>query len=293
MAVRDLNLTVRPGDLYGFLGPNGAGKTTAIRCILGLIRRDGGRVRIFGEEHPVRQRVGVGSLVETPTFHPWLSGRTNLEIAAAYAGGVAAEDLQRALDRVGLRERADEAVRRYSLGMKQRLGIARALVSKPRLLVLDEPTNGLDPRGMREVRELLIELARRDGLTVFISSHLLGEVEAMCNRVAIIDRGELRAEGSPGELLRNVETRLEVEVKVDDPIRAREVILATAGAADLGDGPEGALRVSLGDGATPEGLNRALVTAGVGVRALLPRGRTLEEEFLAMTSADPELVRRS
>lgn len=290
--MRDLSFTVRPGDLYGFLGPNGAGKTTAIRCILGLIRRDGGRVRIFGEEDPVRQRARVGALVETPTFHGWLSGRTNLEIAAAYAGEVDTADIQRALDRVGLTDRADEPVRRYSLGMKQRLGIARALVAKPRLLVLDEPTNGLDPRGMREVRELLIELVRADGLTVFVSSHLLGEVEAMCNRVAILDRGELRAEGAPGELLRGVETRSEVEVRVDDVARARQVIAALAGAAEVGEAADGALRVSLGDGATPEGLNRALVQGGVGVRALVPKGRSLEDEFLAMTSADPELVRR-
>lgn len=290
--MRDLSFTVRSGDLYGFLGPNGAGKTTAIRCILGLIRRDDGRVRIFGEEDSVRQRARVGALVETPTFHGWLSGRTNLEIAAAYAGEVDAADIQRALDRVGLTDRADEPVRRYSLGMKQRLGIARALVARPRLLVLDEPTNGLDPRGMREVRELLMELVRVDGLTVFLSSHLLSEVEAMCNRVAILDRGVLRAEGTPGELLRGGEARLEVEVRVDDPARARELIRAMPGVSDLGEVGDGGLRVSLGAGATPEGLNRTLVQGGVGVRALVPKGRSLENEFLAMTSADPDLARR-
>ncbi|MFN7145267.1 MAG: ABC transporter ATP-binding protein, partial [Myxococcota bacterium] len=266
-AVEGLDLDVRPGDLYGFLGPNGAGKTTAIRCILGLIKRDAGTVEIFGNADPVTQRVGVGAMVETPRFHEWLSGRANLEIACAYAGRGGGAEIDRALERVGLAQRAGDAVRGYSLGMKQRLGIARALVGEPKLLVLDEPTNGLDPRGMREVRDLLVELARRDRLTVFVSSHLLSEVEAMCNRVGIIDKGVLRAEGRMDELLAMAAGRKQVEIGVEDRAAAVRAIAGIAGAEIVGDGAEGRIRVAL-DGLDAVGLNRALVQAGVGVGEL-------------------------
>ena len=284
--VEGLDLDVRPGDLYGFLGPNGAGKTTAIRCILGLIRKDAGTVEIFGDADPVRQRTGVGAMVETPRFYEWLSGRTNLEIACAYAGRGSPAEIERALDRVGLAQRANDAVRGYSLGMKQRLGIARALVGEPRLLVLDEPTNGLDPRGMREVRDLLVELARRDRLTVFVSSHLLSEVEAMCNRVGIIDKGVLRAEGRVEELLALAAGRAQVEVGVDDRAAAIRALAAIPGAEVVGDGADGRLRVAL-EGLDAAALNRALVGAGVGVNALHARTGSLEELFLSVTSAEP------
>ena len=198
-AVDRVSLRVEEGDIYGFLGPNGAGKTTAIRCILGLIRRDAGEVRIFGEAHPVRQRRGVGAVVETPAFHLGLSGRANLLRAAAYAGAPAG-DVERVLALTGLADRAGDRVRAYSLGMRQRLGIARALLGRPRLLVLDEPTNGLDPRGMHDVRRLLARLAAEEGLTVFVSSHLLAEVQQLCNRVGILHRGRLVALGTVAEL---------------------------------------------------------------------------------------------
>lgn len=284
--VEGLDLDVRQGDLYGFLGPNGAGKTTAIRCILGLIRKDAGSVEIFGDADPVRQRTGVGAMVETPRFYEWLSGRANLEIACAYAGRGSAAEIERALDRVGLAQRANDAVRGYSLGMKQRLGIARALVGEPRLLVLDEPTNGLDPRGMREVRDLLVDLARRDRLTVFVSSHLLSEVEAMCTRVGIIDKGVLRAEGRMEELLAMAAGRRQVDVGVDDRAAAVRALGAVPGAEIVGDGADGALRVAL-DGLDAAGLNRALVAAGVGVHSLHTRTGSLEELFLSVTSAEP------
>lgn len=292
-AVSGLSLNVFEGDLYGFLGPNGSGKTTAIRCILGLLRKDAGQVRIFGEADPRRQRVRVGSVVETPRFHEWLSGRTNLEVACAYAGFGDAADVQRAIDRVGLTERADEPVRRYSLGMKQRLGIARALVGNPRLLVLDEPTNGLDPRGMREVRDLLQELVRRDRITVFVSSHLLAEVQAMCNRVAILDRGVLKAEGAPGELLGAVATPArELELEVDDVAAARTALARLPGVSLAGEPDGNRLRLRIGD-VEPRAVNRELVTAGVGVSSLIPVTRSLEDEFLAVTADDPELARRA
>ena len=284
-AIRSLDLDVQVGDLYGFLGPNGAGKTTAIRCILGLIRRDAGEVTILGDTHPVRQRAEVGAMVETPQFHEWLSGRANLEIACAYAGRGDRADVDLALERVGLSERAHEPVRGYSLGMKQRLGIARALVGRPRLLLLDEPVNGLDPRGMAEIRTLLKELVRRDGLTVFVSSHLLAELEGMVNRIGILDKGVLRAEGYLNDLLAATAGRVEVEVGVDDRVRALEVLGRIGGAELIGDGAEGTLRVGLA-GMDAAGLNRALVTAGVGVVSLATQTRSLEELFLQVTGKD-------
>jgi ABC-2 type transport system ATP-binding protein len=291
-AVDNLDLDVRPGDLYGFLGPNGAGKTTAIRCILGLIRRDAGTVEILGNADPVTQRVGVGAMVETPRFHEWLSGRANLEVACAYAGRGTGAEIDRALERVGLAARKNDKVKGYSLGMKQRLGIARALVGEPRLLVLDEPTNGLDPRGMREVRDLLVELARRDKLTVFVSSHLLSEVEAMCNRVGIIDKGVLKAEGRMDELLAMAAGRKQVEVAVDDRANAVRALAGISGAEIVGDGADGRIRVAL-DTLDAAGLNRALVLAGVGVQELLPRTGSLEELFLSVTSAEPGVEERA
>jgi ABC-type multidrug transport system ATPase subunit len=291
-AVDSLNLDVRPGDLYGFLGPNGAGKTTAIRCILGLIRRDAGTVEIFGNADPVAQRVGVGAMVETPRFHEWMSGRANLEIACAYAGRGDAAEIDRALDRVGLTPRKNDKVKGYSLGMKQRLGIARALIGQPRLLVLDEPTNGLDPRGMREVRDLLVELARRDKLTVFVSSHLLSEVEAMCNRVGIIDKGVLKAEGRMEDLLARAAGRREVEIAVEDRATAVLALAGIPGAEIVGDGADGRIRVSL-EQMDAAGLNRALVLAGVGVSELVSRSGSLEELFLSVTSAEPGVEERA
>ncbi len=293
-AVTGLSLDVRPGDLYGFLGPNGAGKTTAIRCILGLLRPDAGEVRIFGESDAVRRRSAVGAMVETPAFHEWRTARQNLELACAYAGAGGAPDIEEALERVGLRERAAERVGAYSLGMKQRLGIARALVSRPRLLILDEPTNGLDPRGMREVRDLLRELVRRDGLTVFVSSHLLAEVQVMCNRVGILDAGVLRQEGLVSELLAAPTELRQVEVGVDDRALAEALLAPAPGVTLAGEAPEGRLLVTLEAGDAAD-LNALLVRGGVRVHALLPRQGTLEDVYLAATQgpADAPAERRS
>ncbi len=285
-AIQSLDLDVKVGDLYGFLGPNGAGKTTAIRCILGLINRDAGSVSILGDADPVRQRAEVGAMVETPQFHEWLSGRANLEVACAYAGRGDASDVDLALERVGLSDRAREQVRGYSLGMKQRLGIARALVGRPKLLILDEPVNGLDPRGMAEVRTLLKDLVRRDGLTVFVSSHLLAELEGMVNRIGIIDKGVLRAEGYLNELLAAAAGRVEVEVGVTDRVAALAALGRIPESELLGDGEEtGTLRLSL-TGMDAASLNRALVTAGVGVVSLSTRTRSLEDLFLQVTGKD-------
>ncbi|MFH1464626.1 MAG: ABC transporter ATP-binding protein [Pseudomonadota bacterium] len=282
IAVSDLNLRVEQGDLYGFLGPNGAGKTTTMRCVLGLIRRDAGEVAIFGDTDPVRQRRFVGSLVESPRFHEWMSGRANLRLACAYAGQGDEADIAQALDRVGLAGRGDDRVRTYSHGMRQRLGIARALVGHPKLLMLDEPTNGLDPRGMREVRDLLRILVERDGLTVFLSSHLLAEIEALCNRVGILDQGRLSAEGEVSTLVRGLAGDEQLEVGFEDADRARDAIVAIEGAEVIGSGDAGRLRV-LVRGMTAADLNRRLVEAGQPPNAIVPQGRRLEDLYLART----------
>ncbi|MFM2244287.1 MAG: hypothetical protein RL071_361 [Pseudomonadota bacterium] len=285
-AVNNLSLRVVEGDIYGFLGPNGAGKTTAIRCMLGLIQRDAGTVSIFGETDPVRQRAVVGAMVETPAFHPWMNGRENLERAVAFAGRGTRDDIDRALQLVGLWGREREPVRQYSLGMRQRLGIGRALVGQPRLLILDEPTNGLDPRGMREVRDLLGDLARQTQLTILISSHLLSEIELLCNRVGIIEGGTMIAEGTVDELLAGKGSVTEVDVRVTDLDALRAALHGMAGVGVLsrdGEGePTDGLRLAL-DGVPVAALNRALVTAGVEVTALVPVQRSLEELFLSLT----------
>ena len=285
VAVDDLRVRVKEGDVYGFLGPNGAGKTTAIRCMLGLIGRDAGHVRVFGEADPVRQRAHVGAMVETPAFHPWMSGRDNLRRAVAYSGVPAGKvDVDGALARVGLQGREKDRVGTYSLGMKQRLGIARALVGEPRLLLLDEPTNGLDPRGMKEVRDLLLDLARRDRLTIFLSSHLLHEVEQLCSRVGIIDHGKLVAEGTPTELADRLRgSGEEIEVGSSDLLALGAALRGIGGVTLVGDGDAGRLRVRL-EGIDAAGLNRALIAAAVPVSALVPIVHRLEDLFLSLTS---------
>ncbi len=289
VAVDNLDLEVRHGDLYGFLGPNGSGKTTAIRCILGLIRSDGGTIEICGVSDPIRARAEVGSVVETPRFHEWMSARANLEVACAYAGRGAAADVDYALDRVGLKDRSKEPVRGFSLGMKQRLGIARALVTRPRLLILDEPTNGLDPRGMREIRELLKDLCRKDGLTVFVSSHLLAEIEQMCNRVAIIDGGRLVSEGLVATLKQEDQTEILVDLGISERPKALEILEKIPGIRVVGEGAEGRLRVAL-TGVEVAFLNRSLLMGGVEVNALVPIVGSLEDVYLANTRQEASLI---
>ena len=280
VAVDSLDLSVTEGSVYGFLGPNGAGKTTAMRCILQLIRPDAGHVAIFGDTNPVEQRRHVGALIETPRFYEWLSGKANLEIACAYAGLNAKEVVPDALTRVGLQDRGDDQVRGYSLGMKQRLGIARALLGKPRLLLLDEPTNGLDPQGMKDVRDLIAGLAADQDVTILISSHLLYEVQAVATRVGIIRKGHLVAEGEVQELIAGGD-ELEVEVGSADLNKLRGAIDAITGAEWVGAGADRRQIVRLAhiDVAT---FNRQLVEHGVPVNELVGRGRTLEDLFLEL-----------
>jgi ABC-2 type transport system ATP-binding protein len=287
-AVRSLDLTVHEGDVYGFLGPNGAGKTTAMRCMLGLIRNHGGTVEVFGETGRGARR-HVGALVETPSFHEWASGRDNLAWSAAYAGLPPATidaEIARVLDRVGLTERAGDRAGGYSLGMRQRLAIARALLGRPKLLLLDEPTNGLDPSGMREVRDLVRSLALHDKITVFLSSHLLAEVQAICNRVGILDEGSLRAEGEVAALVQSDASPIRI-VEVGAARDKLEKAVAAWPEVELeGPGTQGRVRLRL-KGLEPAALNRRLMEAGVDVDALVPERRNLEDVFLEVTSGAP------
>jgi len=286
--VDGLDLAVDRGELYGFLGPNGAGKTTTIRMALGLIFPSGGEVELLGKPMFRRGRDDAlrrtGALIEEPAFYRFLSGRRNLE-AFARAGGDG-EGVRRRLDRmdevleqVGLSSAGDKRVKAYSQGMRQRLGIALALLGQPEMLVLDEPTNGLDPAGMREVRLLLRRLAD-GGTTVFVSSHLLAEVEAMCDRVGVLSRGRLVAEGPPENLRGDAE---HLRIEVGDPQRAAAILRDLAGVAGVaGIGGEGGiLRLRL-DGATAAQVNAALVSGGVAVSSLVPERDTLEDVFMSL-----------
>ena len=201
VVVHGLDLRVARGDIYGFLGPNGAGKTTTMRMILGLIAKDAGSVRIFGKVDPIAGRARIGGIVEGPRFYPYLSGIENLRIFASYTGGCDDKRLDYLLGLVRLRDRSSDLVRAYSLGMKQRLGIAQALLNSPGLLLLDEPSNGLDPKGIKEVRELILRLRDEEGLTVFVSSHVLSELDKLCTRIGIIQNGRKIAEGTTAELV--------------------------------------------------------------------------------------------
>jgi ABC-2 type transport system ATP-binding protein len=291
--VDGLDLTVERGELYGFLGPNGAGKTTTIRMALGLIRPSGGEVDVL--DAPVFSPGGrralerVGALVEEPGFYRFLSGRRNLEVFARAGGHGDGTDVRLArldevLAMVDLTDAAGKRVRAYSQGMRQRLGIAAALLGKPDVLILDEPTNGLDPQGMREIRQLLRRLAD-DGTTVFVSSHLLVEVEAMCDRVGVLAHGKLLAEGPPGTLRGFADhTRIEV----DDVARAFTVVSSIDGVELLEDGARsgaGVVRVRL-NGATTAAVNAALVSAGVAVSALTPERSSLEDVFIALVEGE-------
>jgi len=282
--VDGLDLSVDRGELYGFLGPNGAGKTTTIRMALGLIFPTGGEVELLGERVSGRAAAlrRTGAMIEEPAFYKFLSGRRNLE-AFARAGGDGGE-VKRRLSRiddvlalVGLARAASKRVKAYSQGMRQRLGIALALLGEPEMLVLDEPTNGLDPAGMREVRQLLRRLAD-DGTTVFVSSHLLAEVEAMCDRVGVLSRGKLIAEGPPGNLRGGGE---HLRIEVDDPQRAAGVLRGLP-EVEPAAGEGRILRVRLDGAATAAGVNAALVSAGVGVGALMPERDSLEDVFLSL-----------
>ena len=280
-AVDEVDLTVSRGDVYGYLGPNGAGKTTTLRMMLGLIRPDAGTVELFGRNpliDGVRALDGVAGFVEAPRFYPYLSGRTNLELVAALDGDGAAARIDAALDVVELADRARDKVGGYSHGMRQRLGLAGALLRDPRLLILDEPATGLDPGGMRDMRVLIRRLAD-DGITVLLSSHLMAEVEELCDRVVIISTGRVRYEGSLEDLIATTAGSYELRTTDDD--RAVAIAAAQRGIGELARDGRG-LTFAADESATTA-LSIALGEAGVGIAALVPRTATLEELFFRMT----------
>ena len=294
VAVEGLSFVVRRGDVYGFLGPNGSGKSTTIRMILGLVRPTSGEVRIFGRPATSpEERAEMAGFVEAPGFYEYLSARDNLRLlAAADRRPDKKPPLQEVLETVGLSDRARDRVRTYSQGMKQRLAIAAALLREPEFLVLDEPTNGLDPGGMRDIRALVRQLSG-EGLTIFLSTHLLSEVEQLCNRVAVVSRGRLLAEGALAEIAEQARDRTEYRLVADDPERTRMVLGAREGVALLngrpeeleGFRPEEVVRFSTGpEGAGP--VVRTLVEEGVEVLALVPVRPNLEELFLRLTEDD-------
>jgi ABC-2 type transport system ATP-binding protein len=279
-AVDRVELTVEPGDVFGYLGPNGAGKTTSLRMMLGLIAPTSGCVRLFGRDpHTLGARAldGVAGFVEGPRFYPYLSARKNLRLLADLDGGGAASRIDEVLDVVELRDRAKDRVGGYSHGMRQRLGIAASLLRDPKLLLLDEPTTGLDPAGMRDMRELVKRLAA-EGITILLSSHILAEVEELCNRVAIIRKGRIIYEGLLHDLLESA--RGEYRLRTTDQERARAVLLAH-GAAGV-ESADGELRFR-GDQSVAEAVSIALGKGGVGISVLMPHTVTLEELFLDMT----------
>ena len=282
--VRDVELQVPRGVAFGYLGPNGAGKTTLIRMLLGLTRANAGTMSLRGLPVPARRAEAlsrVGAIVEEPRFHGHLTGRENLAIVAAARGRDAFTRIEPAIERVGLIHRAGDRVKTYSMGMRQRLGIARCLLADPELLILDEPMNGLDPAGILEFRGLVAALVG-EGRTVMLSSHILDEVEKTCDYVAIVDRGEIVAMGSLAELQQG-DGQPRVLIGVDGESRALEVLAGVAGVTDVSV-DNGVIRASVKDADVIPELNRRLVEAGIPVRRLEPLHASLEERFLAITS---------
>jgi ABC-type multidrug transport system ATPase subunit len=277
VAVDDLELRVRRGEVYGFLGPNGAGKTTTLRMLLGLIRPTDGSAAVLGAPPGAPEGLArIGALIEAPAFYPYLSGRDNLRVLAGHAG-VGEDRVGAVLDEVGLSARAADRAATYSLGMKQRLGVAAALLKDPELLILDEPTNGLDPAGMAEMRAFIRSLGR-GGRTVVLSSHLMGEIEQVSDRVGVIREGALVAEGTVEEL----RGRAGLRVRAGSPSAAAELLAAFPGVEEVAQ-DDGMLDVTV-DVAHAAAINRALVEAGIAVSELSAHKPSLEDVFLELTA---------
>ncbi|HEY3765975.1 MAG TPA: ABC transporter ATP-binding protein [Gaiellales bacterium] len=284
-ALAEADLLVPRGVAFGFLGPNGAGKTTLIRTLLGLTHASAGEMHLLGLPVPARRAEAlarVGAIVEEPRFHRHLTGRENLRIAAACRTPDADARIPGALERVGMTERADERVKSYSMGMRQRLGIARCLLADPELLILDEPTNGLDPAGITEFRAFVRDMVD-EGRTVFLSSHLLDEVEKICDMVAIVDRGRILMQGTVAEMASG--GRPTMTIGCDDVAAAARMLRDHPAVVETVP-EDGDLRVVLADtaDAAVADINRRLVEAGIAVHRLEPARVSLEERFLEVTS---------
>jgi ABC-2 type transport system ATP-binding protein len=287
VAVAGVDLRIPRGSAFGYLGPNGAGKTTLIRMLLGLTQPTSGSYRLLGRPMPQERRAAlarVGAIVEEPSFHKHLTGRENLWIVAAAREPVAHARIDPALARVGLADRADDRVQVYSQGMRQRLGLARCLLADPELLILDEPTNGLDPGGIQEFRGFVGSLVE-EGRTVVLSSHLLDEVEKICDHVAIVDRGRIVAQGPLSELAGGDEGS--IVVGCDDPAAAHRALdgrLPIQSIEEVSGGLRVVLRAEVDAERLAAELNRLLVEAGIAVHRLEPGRVSLEHRFLEITS---------
>ena len=282
-AVDGLDLEVRRGEVVGLLGPNGAGKSTTIGMVLGLITATAGTAEVLGRDVRVRRQdalAGVGAMLEVTSFYPYLSGRDNLAAVALLRGGDAMSRVDPLLSRLGLQQRGGSKFRTYSLGMRQRLGIASTLLADPALVILDEPANGLDPAGQREIRELIRELAS-ENRGVLLASHLLYEVEQVCDRVLVIKKGKLIASGTIAEVTRGGSSYFEIAVA--DKRRAAEV-LRGLGVNEIRETPSGLDVVA--DPERGAELNRALGSAGLYASAIIPRASSLEDVFMELT--EPE-----
>jgi ABC-type multidrug transport system ATPase subunit len=279
VAVDRLEMRVPRGQVYGFLGPNGAGKTTTLRMLLGLVRPTSGTAFVLGAPPGSPASLArLGALIETPAFYPFLSGRDNLRVLARYAGTPESR-IDLVLDEVDLAARASDRFGTYSLGMKQRLGIAAALLKDPELLILDEPTNGMDPAGMAEMRSFIRGLGR-GRRTVLLSSHLMAEVEQICDRVGVISRGRLVGAGTVDEL----RGRESLWVRAEPLDRAERVLRTIRGIEEVARS-DGGLRIAADPSAAPE-INRALVAAGIAVGELRPERASLEKVFFELTEAE-------
>ena len=285
VAVDDLSLEIRQGRVYGLLGPNGSGKTTTMGLLLGLLTPTAGTFRLFGSTHGHEESLRrVGAIIESPSFYPYLSGFQNLRYFQMISGGRLEEELEILIDRVGLAGRGDDLFRTYSSGMKQRLGIAYALLGDPDIVFLDEPTNGLDPEGMIEVRELIKSLG--DGnRTVLLSSHLLHEVEQVCDSVTIISKGRLIVQGEVSQLVATVGSE-QVRTKTTDNSKARQVLSALDWVEGISI-HEDSLLVTASIKRSAE-LTAALANAGVFVAEMMPVRTSLEEYFLEVTGHGEE-----
>ena len=293
-ALDGIDLQVPRGCAFGFLGPNGAGKTTIIRTLLGLTPASAGTMHVLGYPVPGERSLAlqrVGAIVEEPRFHMHLTGSENLRVVAAVRGQETFARIEPALARVGLADRAGEKVKSYSMGMRQRLGVARCLLADPLLLILDEPTNGLDPGGIQEFREMIRGMVEQEGRTVFVSSHLLDEVEKTCDAAAIVDRGKIVTQGAIADLAAGSGARHELILSVDDANRALGVLDASELVAEARPADEGIRVVLTGEPQTAAQVNAVLVQAGIGVTRLEPVRHSLEQRFLQITSRlDADLV---
>lgn len=283
-AVNEVDFKVHKGDVFGFLGPNGAGKSTTIRMILSLISPTAGTIKIFGKslnENRKEILTNIGAIVEKPDFYLYLSAIKNLEILAKISGKeIIHKRIVELLELVGLKDRAKSKVKTFSHGMKQRLGIAQALLHNPELIVLDEPTTGLDPQGVKEIRDLIIHLSKKENKTIFLSSHILSEIELVANRMLIINKGSKVVEGEVSKLLSS--KTLKVTIEVENVETAKKVLESTKWYNQIESITEKKFSINMEDKEIPE-VNKYLVENGVMVNALVPV-RSLEDYFLTITA---------